>query len=1340
MQYLYPSLFSGQPWCPSPALRLVWACVVAVWTIGLAAQPYYFKNYEVTDGLSHNTIHCAAQDDRGFMWFGTKNGLNRFDGYEFRWYQSDSSAAGALGSNFIESLTFAQGRLWVGTDNGLFAGNAQGEPFELVEGTAGQPVLDLAVGADDEVWVVVAQSLRRIDPATLAETGRYTADELLPALRVATTPAGEVYLATDRSLFRYAAATNRFEPLDIVLPTEANYPLQLSALYPLSATSLAVGTVSHGAFLIDLPAGKAVSLSEGKEKQYVRDFLLRDNELWIGTEDGVHLYNLLSGDRQHLNKYAGRPYGLSDNAVYSLFEDRDRGVWIGTYFRGIHYYTSALTGFRKFVPVDGENSVAGMAVREMRTDGAGRLWIGTEDAGLNRYDPESGQFTHYALQGSDESPAVTNIHGILIQDQEVWVGTFQNGLFVLDAETGAVKRHRVAGPESGLRSNFVFSLYRTRGGTTVALTASGLQRYDPVTDRFELLEGFPPEYFYTSLFEDHRGELWAGTYWDGLFRYDPREGRTTTYNTTTADHRLGNDAINGIFEDQEHNLWIPTENGLNKIPSDRGNVVRYGKADGFPSNVFYALRQDDRGKLWISTANGLACYHPESGRVDTYGTENGLPSNQFNYNSALADSDGRMYFGTVKGFVSFDPYDVRFNRQAPPEDLVLSDVHLPAAAPAEAAAVYREAVRTGTLNLPYARSTFSLSFSALDYTSPRLTEYQYQLTGRDGEWVDLGHENQIYFTDFRHGDYALRLRVRGHNSAWSEPLEFLQLSIAPPWWRTGWAYAAYFLSGTALLLLLLYVYHRYNREKAEQRQRHFEHEKEKELYRAKIEFFTNVSHEILTPLTLIQNPVEQALRRTEGDQRLQAILTTVHRNTSRLVNLVRQLLDFRKMEAQNPKLSFVRTDVRALLAETVDRFGDEAQVKNRSVHLDRTGPALFAYVDEEAFRKIAGNLLENALKYGERNVYLILRESGDTVELQVSNDGRTIPPAERENILQPFYRLPAHADRPGTGLGLPLARTLAELHGGKLEVSGGETVGTTFTVTLPLRHADDFELPAPEAMQPSGSTYAASEANPQLTSTLLVVEDDPDLLDYMARELSSNYTVVRARNGAEALEVLEHRSVQLVVSDVKMPRVDGFTLCEAIKGDLRHSHVPVILLTSRTEYAAELTGLARGADAYIAKPFVIEYLDARIRNLLGNRARIVEHFGRSPLAHLQSIAQSPVDEDFTSKLDAVIQENLADPDLNVETLAERMHMSRSTLYRKIKDISGANPNELINLVRLKKAAELLRTRKYKVYEVADMVGYSSATSFGRNFKKQFDVSPGEFAASETGAPHSSAER
>ena len=1339
MQHIDPVSRSGRPWCRLPALRMLWAWAVAAWTIGLTAQPYYFKNYEVTDGLSHNTIHCAAQDDLGFMWFGTKNGLNRFDGYEFRWYQSDSSATGALGSNFIESLVFAHGRLWVGTDNGLFVGSAQGEPFELVAGTAGQPVLDLATGADGGVWVVVAQSLRRIDPLTLAETGRYASEALLPALRVATTPAGEIYLATERDLFRYAAGTDRFEPLGITLPVATDYPLQLSALYPLSPTTLAVGTVSHGAFLIDLPAGKALSLSEGKERQYVRDFLLRDNELWIGTEDGVHLYNLLSGERQHLGKDADRPYGLSDNAVYSLFEDRDRGVWIGTYFRGIHYYNSALAGFRKFVPVAGENSVAGMAVREMRKDGAGRLWIGTEDAGLNRYDPESGQFTHFALHGADGSPAVTNIHGILVQDQEVWVGTFQNGLFVLDAESGAVKRHLVAGPATGLRSNFVYSLYRTRSGTIVALTASGLQRFDPVANRFELLEGFPPEYFYTSLLEDHRGDLWAGTYWDGLFRYDPREGRTTAYSTTTAEHRLGNDAINGIFEDQEHNLWIPTENGLNKIPSDRNTVIRHGVADGFPSNVFYALRQDDRGKLWISTANGLACYHPESGRVDTYGTENGLPSNQFNYNSALTDTDGRMYFGTVKGFVSFDPYDVRFNRQAPPAELVLTDVHLPAAPPAEAAAVYRRAVTTGRVNLPYARSTFSLSFSALDYSSPRLTEYQYQLTGHDGEWVDLGHANEIHFTNFRHGEFDLRLRVRGHNSTWSEPLDFLQVSIAPPWWRTGWAYAAYTLSGVALVLLLLFLYHRYNREKAEQRQRLFEHEKEKELYRAKIEFFTNISHEILTPLTLIQNPVEQALRVTEGDHRLHPILTTVHRNTTRLVNLVRQLLDFRKMEAQNPKLSFVRTDVRALLAETVDRFGGGAQVKNRTVNFDRNLPALFAYVDEEAFRKIAGNLLENALKYGERRVDLRLDEEEDSFTLRVSNDGDPIPAEERENILKPFYRLPAHADRPGTGLGLPLVRSLAELHGGKVDVTSGGTEGTTFTVTLPLRHPEDFEMLAPhEAQHPIGTGPAEASTSP--SPTLLVVEDDSELLDYMAGALSARYTVIRARNGAEALDFLEQGSVQLVVSDVKMPRVDGFTLCEAIKGDVRHSHVPVILLTSRTEYAAELTGLARGADAYIAKPFVIEYLDARIRNLLGNRARIVEHFGRSPLAHLQSIAQSPVDEDFTTKLDAVIQEHLADPDLNVETLAERMHMSRSTLYRKIKEISGANPNELINLVRLKKAAELLRTRKYKVYEVADMVGYSSATSFGRNFKKQFDLSPGEFAASETGAPHSSAER
>ncbi|WP_170067614.1 hybrid sensor histidine kinase/response regulator transcription factor [Neolewinella xylanilytica] len=1298
----------------------------------LHAQPYYFKHYEVTDGLSHNTIHCATQDDRGFMWFGTKNGLNRFDGYEFKRYQSDSTVSGSLGSNFIECLGFADGRLWVGTDNGLYTRNSRSVSFKLVAVTADEPILDLVATPSGELWVVAARGLRRIDPATGRELRHYATPNRQSALRVATSEAGEVFLATESALFRYRSATDDFGLLDVSLPVDTRYPLRFSALYSLPGNRLAVGTVSHGAFVIDVTQGTVLPLTESTDRLYVRDFLLREQVLWIGTEDGVFLYDLRTGNRQHLEKHAGRPYGLSDDAVYTLFEDRDRDVWIGTYFRGLNYYSEALTGFRKFLPVAGENSVSGSAVREMRQDEQGKIWVGTEDAGLNRFDPTTGQFTHFALEGTDGGPAITNIHGILVRGSDVWVGTFQNGLFVIDAGTGAIKRHWMAGEASGLRSNFIFSLYATRDGTVVAITASGLHRYDAETDRFELLEGFAPDYFYTSLLEDSDGDLWAGTYWDGLYHYDTREKQTTAYGIRTPGRQLGNDAINGIFEDSQQNIWVTTENGLNKLTPGSGGVEHFGTADGFPGNVFYAIQEDETGKLWMSTANGLVCYHPTSGRIDTYGTENGLPSNQFNYNSALTDAAGHLYFGTVKGYVSFDPRDARFDQREHADELVLTELRISGAPVGASDAAYRIAVEEGAVELPYDLATFSLSFSTLDYRSPGLTQYQYQLGGPEQNWVDLDQHHEIHFTNLHPGSYPLRLRVRGHNSDWSPPQDFLTLSITPPWWRSGWAYAAYVTAGAVLLLLVGYLYHRYSRDRANQRQRLFEHEKEKELYRAKIEFFTNVSHEILTPLTLIRNPVEMALSETDAGSRLHGTLSLVHRNTVRLVDLVKQLLDFRKVEMEHVSLSFVRADVAALLRDTLERHAPPPE--SGMTVTDNLGDSpVLAYVDAEAFRKITGNLVANAIKYGERLVDVRLEHNNDELRITVSNDGPGIPESEQEQVMQPFYRMPGHDDLPGTGLGLPLARSLAELHGGALKLYSGDRARTTFVVTLPLHHPGGFDLPLPSVETQHAAPVGTGVENarrPALSPTILLVEDNIDLLDFVAKELADTFTMLRATDGETALDVLQHHVVQLVVSDVKMPGIDGFTLCGTIKADVKLSHVPVILLTSKSGPAAEITGLESGADAYVTKPFAIGYLRARIWNLLDNRARIVEHFSRTPLAHLQSIAQSPVDEDFTAKLDAVIQDNLANPDLNVEDLADRMHMSRSTLYRKIKDISGTNPNDLINLVRLKKGAQLLKTQRYKVYEVALMVGYNSATSFGRNFKKQFNVSPGDYAKSD----------
>ncbi len=1291
------------------------------------AQEYYFRHYEVAQGLSHNTIHCATQDDRGLMWFGTKNGLNRFDGYQFDWYQADPGSEGSIGSNFIESIDFANGELWVGTDNGLYVGDPRTAAFALLPGTKGQPILEIVHRAAGDVWYVADEGLYSYTEDA-ESSKKYSLKPGEPVLNLAVSAGDQLAVATVKSVLLYQPANQSFRPLDLNLPLTNAFPLAISSLYFLSETRIAIGTISHGAFIYDLETGRSIGL-EGvaQDRPYVRDFLLRGRELWIGTEKGIFLYDTVTGATQHLEKNLLRPYALSDNAVYCLFEDRHGGVWVGTYFLGLNYYSETLTGFHKVLPDGGTNSISGSAIRELEQDARGRLWIGTEDAGLNRYDPSSERFEFFPLQTAGATDA-TNVHGLLAHGDELWVGTFQNGLFVLDLESGRVKRQLVAGPASGLRDNFVYTLYHTRDSTIFALTSLGVHRYDRPSGRFAVVEDFPVDYFYTSLLEDSDGGLWAGTYWDGLFYYHPDRKVSRTYKMDAGDpFALSNDAVNGIFEDSRRQIWVTTENGLNRVSRDGSTVTRYGKDDGFPSNVFYAIIEDERGRLWISTANGLVRFHPTSGRIERYTTENGLLSNQFNYNSAYRAADGRLYFGGVKGFVSFLPYDVRFDKPAVPERVVLTGLEVGtfqgAGGPTNRRGSLRVPASRG-VELRHDQSTFTISFSALDYDTPGLTEYRYQLEGLDGAWVNAGNTNVLHFTALAPGEYHFRVQARANNGDWSETFELLELRILPPWWRSRAAYLAYVLLAGLGLFAAGRLYHRYNKEKSQQQQLLFNNEKEKEVYEAKIEFFTNVSHEILTPLTLIKNPIEKLLSEAEAGSRVGESLGIVHRNTIRLIDLVQQLLDFRKTEMNHAALSFARVDLAQLVRQTAERFREAAAEKGINLTVALGSVPVYALVDVEAVTKIVSNLLQNAIKYGESQVALQLETTDDEVAIRVRNDGTLIPEAERLRIFEPFYRLPGHLTYQGTGIGLSLAHSLAELHGGSLAVEVGDRTMNHFVLRLPLRVDESASVCAEVAVRLSAKPATdARVARP----TILLVEDNADLLDFVAADLREVYPVVEASSGEEALEILRSRSIQLIVSDVMMPGIDGVELCRRVKADLALSHIPVILLTSRSALNAEISGLEAGAEAYVTKPFSMPYLKTRVSNLLENRKHIVEHYSSTPLAHLQSIPQSPVDEGFLKQLDAVVQDKLGDADLSIEHLAERLHMSRSTLYRKVKDLTGASPNELISNARLKKAAELLKTRKYKVYEIAGMVGYNSATSFGRNFQKQFGTSPSEYA-------------
>ncbi len=1292
----------------------------------LQAQSNSFNHYGIEKGLSHNSVISMLQDHRGFLWFGTKDGLNRFDGYRYKIFRKNPDDLNSIGSNFIRCLHEFDGSIWVGTDTGLFE---KLESFRLIESTKDQPILDIKNDKNGNLWFVAAGNLFKKS----LKSGKEEVYNQTYFSFISVNDSGMVYVSSSKRLFKYIEDNDSFQRLEL------NYENHKSLIITeidvnILKNNILIGTKNNGALIYSLSKGTVSSLLNKKENPlFIRDFLRKNNdELWIASESGLFIYNIKTGKYNHLTKNYNNPYSLSDNAIYSLVLDEEEGVWIGTYFGGVNYYPKQYTPIKRYFPMVGENSISGNAVREIKKDKYGDLWIGTEDAGLNKLNLTTGKFKNYPSIRNNGNISHYNIHGLLPRDNELWIGTFEHGLDVMNIKTGKIIDHYGTGKnEGGLRSDFILYIYETKNGDIYVLTSSGIHRYLIDSNSFQVVTGFPEIYHYTFLVEDNNGVLWAGTYWDGLYYYNPDNGKKGFFKYQSNDPKsISSNVINGIFEDSNNRLWITTENGLNLYNPERNNFTRISQEDGFPSNVTYSILEDKNKNLWLTTSKGLVEYNPETAATRIFTKSNGLLGDQFNYNSFYKDDTGEMYFGSVNGLISFNPKSFIQNKYHPPvyiTDIQINNQYVKVRnenSPLEKSISY-----TTNLQLNNKQSTFSLEFASLSYTAPESTKYWYKMEGLKDDWISVGENHRIAFTELPSGNYTFKIKALNSNGVWSNDTSSLEIEILPPFLASNTAYILYTFFLLLVVFLLLHYYHVYTKNKNATHINQLESEKEKEIYQAKIEFFTNIAHEIRTPLTLIKSPLEKLLKITYKSPEIPQNLGIMEKNTSRLLNLVNQLLDFRKTEMQNVKLNLVEINMSDILEETYIRFSQIIKDKNLNFNLKLPEERILVYVDEEAIRKILSNLFSNAIKYSKNKVEIVLKKQNQKFEIIIKNDGELIPMDLRQKIFEPFYRVPGEIHNLGTGIGLSLAYSLTELHQGKLFFTVQNQMNT-FILEIPTQNPEELTTTQKSVLGQITLSEKAVQYNFRSNSPIiLVAEDNIELANFIYSELSISYNVLLASNGQDAWNFFLNYDIQLIISDVMMPLKDGIELCRQIKEDTKTSHIPVILLTAKNALNARIEGLEAGADAYISKPFSMDYLKVQISNLLENRRTILGHYSNSPLAHLKSLSLSEADQHFLSVLDKVIEENLMNLDLNVESLAKLMNMSKSTLYRKIKEISDLSPKELINISRLKKAAYLLKTTNDKIFEISEKVGYRSQTSFGRNFQKQFGITPSDFVNS-----------
>lgn len=1276
-------------------------------------QNYYFRNFSAEDGLPSNTITCGLQDSRGFMWFGTKDGICRYDGTDFRIFgdEQEQYCMNGMTQGLCEDRN---GMIWFCSASSLGYYNPfTGSVTDCLEYCGSRS--NLLCDGDGTVWF-----LKNKGEVLKFPNGDFQRKEEIACgfrpLFACIGPDGRLWCASGEGQLYTYDETDGFRQR---FPLGAQSKLKIRHITAYGHGCLAINTDAGGVFAYDIATGVCQSIIRAfPETARVNCIKARgDGELWIGCLQGLYIY-------RHGEPLTGP---VKDNHVTSIqntnitffCSDRDGNIWLGTYHGGISLWNNRKHHVSHFIPMERDNTLKGKLVRAITGDGKSRIWVGTEDGHLNLFDPSTR--TVREVGAELKLPEWLNYHCFLTEGNHLWIATFNNGVYLVDSERLKLIRHYDVG------SNACICIRRTSDGTIYAGTSNGLFCYDRNSDSFERYRQIPDAWIH-DIFEDSCGTLWVGSFGSGIFYRNSKDASFVNIRARQAG--LECNYILNFFEDTAGRIWMATEGGglCHTTAKGKKSFVHIDRKDGLPSNISCATVQDRKGMLWISTTKGLVEFNPDTERILHIYRDNGIVGDNFCYGASFVSGDGQIHLGTTKGLLKIDPERLAVRKAGKPVYIVdvetavngrITSLHEDGKS-----TLMSENISVKSSDLSY----LSISFACPDFSDISTTpEYEYSLKSRKGETKATTRDNTVIFSDLRPGRYTFSLRLAGTTDPVSS--KTLELVILPPLWKSPMALAIY-----AILLIALIAYTAIQvRRKRERERQHelfrIEADKQKEIADAKIGFFTNITHEIRTPLSLIKMPIEKIIAEKEYTEESKEDIMTIQANTNRLLNLTNQLLDIRMIEKKEFIINPSELEITGFIAKLAKRFSPGIRERHLSYTENLGGRDIHVVTDAEFLEKIVCNLLSNAVKYGKNSICISLKQYGDNICIMVDSDGEMITGSEAENIFKPFYQIKTVnsylVGSNGTGLGLPYARQLAQALGGRLYLDTSNRKVNSFVLEFPAIS----EQPARKEKEDNVVTIPVEEKDIiQETGNhwILVVEDSAEMNEYLCKQLEKEYTVLSASNGEEAIDVIQNNKVDLVISDIMMPVMDGCQLCNYIKGNIEYSHIPIILLTAAVGVETRIETLEVGADGYIEKPFSMELLRANIANLFKNKEISYNQFANSPLSHFSSTVVNNIDKDFMDKLHDVVMNNIADQDLDIEKLVKIMVTSKSTLYRKVKANTGVNINEYIRICRLKKAAEMLATQKYRINEVAYLTGFSSPSYFATSFQKQFHQSPSTF--------------
>lgn len=1317
--------------------KIVLAIIAGIISLVLpaASTDFWFRHFSVEDGLSSNSVRAIMQDKYGFMWLGTDDGLNRYDGTTIKVYNLNPQGA----NDYISSLYDTTDNIWVGTEDGVYIFDYETESFELfkvltVQGDSIKSnVNHIAEDRDGNLWFsTVGQGIFKynISKHYLEHYEFKDANGLMASVLVDSE--NQIWAVTNwgsPTVSKLNKAENKFDPFPITYEA-GQYDSNSLVMLEDSEHALWLGTWECGLQKIDRYTGKATTYlhpSEGKGATHIHSLMeYAPHQLLIGSDDGLLLFNTLTCEHQLFTEDETNPYSLSNRFVYPIVKDREGGIWVGTYYGGVNYLSPNTGQFECFAHSRFYNSVNGTVIGRFCEDSSGYIWIASDDGGLSRFSPKDKQFTHYMPDEHRNSLSYHNVHALCMDDDDLWIGTYTGGVNVLNTKTGAFRVYTTKGGDlTTLDGTSSYAIFRDREKRIWVTSMAGINLYNREEDNFIRIKDL--ESLTIDIDQDADGNIWFSTQGKGLFKYNPDKKTWKNYVHSNVPGALVNDQVNCVLIDGNRNMWVGTMNGLCKYNAgeDRFEAIPLD----IPSRNICGIVEDQH-VLWLTTTKGLVRYAPGEG-CQVFTRSDGLQSEQFLPNAALKASDGKIYIGSVNGFNAFYPYQIKTNKVLPPviitgleifnKEIRIGDKLLPKALN-----------RMRALELSYKDHVFSLLYASLSYCTPEKNRYAYKLEGFDKEWNYVGSQNKATYTNLPAGTYTFKVKATNNDGIWSDQEASLKINIHPPfYWSTASKILYFILACIGLTFFIRFLLKRTEKKHtAEINQLNMN--KEKEVHEAKIQFFTMIAHEIRTPVSLIIGPLEKIMKSSiPMSAVLRDDLNIIDRNSQRLLFLVNQLLDFRKVEQEGSTIKYTLHNIRQLLQAVCERF--KPFITQHGAHLEVEYPDadFTAMVDSEAITKLISNLLTNASKYTRDKVVLscVVQPEQHTFTIKVTDNGIGISKEDQKKIFKPFYQ--AMDNKPGTGIGLSIVKSIVESHNGCIEVESEINKGSSFIVTLPIEQvgvtvqegeASLLNPAIPEDILLESLPVAVSKDKPNM----LIVDDNEEMLNFLSSSFSGKYSILTAADGVEALEKLKENEVTLIVSDWMMPHMDGVEFCKALRADRAISHIPFILLTAKTDTNSKIEGMDCGADAYIEKPFSVQYLEACIRNLLDLRNLLRQKFSRMPMVPLNSIASNSVDNKFLTRINEIIEQNFSNPELTVDFLAEQLCISRSGLFAKIKTLANVTPNELIQIVRLKKAAALLAENKYRINEICYMVGFNSPSYFAKCFQKQFGIKPGEF--------------